>query len=76
MGLDTEQRSPFVPAAHGQQRVTGTGRSMFGHQTQSQKCTSPQYTFGKTTDRDQASKTFLSSAHLDVSVVQAHECAS
>lgn len=45
----------------------GAGRSQFGIMTESKKLTAPMHSFGNT-NRDQAGKVFLSSAHVAVSM--------
>jgi hypothetical protein len=44
----------------------GLGRSMLGKQADSRKTSAPLYSFDQQTDRDRASKSFVSSKHLAV----------
>lgn len=56
------------PFAHQPWTLKPTGRSMFGHQTDSRKSSLPQYSFVGGTNRDQARGVFVSPGHLEVSL--------
>mmetsp|Transcript_5107 Transcript_5107/g.11114 ORF Transcript_5107/g.11114 Transcript_5107/m.11114 type:complete len:318 (-) Transcript_5107:859-1812(-) len=66
MAIETGTGSAFISPSNTTAFTKLSGRSMLGKQADSRKPTAPMYTFTNTTDRDAASKTFISQAHVNV----------